>query len=424
MRIRIMILRQMRLASGGRVGGGCGRMAAKKTAAQTGRSRSRPPRITLLVPAWSEYGRGIIEGVWQYAQQHGPWLLEMQPDEPDENTNLPRGWTGDGMIASVQTSRLAEKLRTLGVPVVNVSGSRREGIDFPRVTSDAKAVVRIAVRHLQEKGLRQFAFCGEPERPFLDFWTVAFREVMADAGMEAVVYQPSARLGAKATAEARHKDRRRWIASLPKPVGLIGWATGICRHIAMACTELGVMVPEQVAILSLETEDLLGRVVHPPISGVDIPVRRIGYEAAAQLDRMLHGKAPEPFETRLHPLGVTSRQSTDLVACDDPHVQQVLRFIRDHAHEGIDVRTVLKAVPMARRSLERRFQELIGRSPAEEIRRVKIDKVRQLLDTTNMAIPDIAEACGFKYAEHMIPLFKKHNGSTPSRYRAQSRLGN
>jgi LacI family transcriptional regulator len=401
-----------------------GRMAKKDSSTRSGGARTRPLRITLLVPAWNEYGRGIIEGVWQYAQQHGPWFLEMEPEGPDGSTDLPRGWTGDGMIASVQTSRLAAKLRALGVPVVNVSGSRREGIDFPRVTSDAKAVVRMAVKHLQEKGLRQVAFCGEPERQFLDFWTVAFREVMAEAGMEAVVYEPSSRIGAKATSEARHNDRRRWIASLPKPVGLIGWATGICRELAMACAELGVMVPEEVAILSLETEDLLGRVVHPPISGVDIPVRRIGYEAAALLDGLLNGKAAEPFETRLQPLGVTSRQSTDLVACDDPHVQQALRFIRDHAHDGIDVRDVLKAVPMARRSLERRFQELIGRSPAEEIRRVKIDKVRQLLDTTNMAIPDIAEACGFKYAEHMIPLFKKHNGSTPSRYRAQSRLGN
>jgi LacI family transcriptional regulator len=386
-------------------------------------ARIAQPRIALLVPAWSEYGRGIIEGVWQYAQEHGPWLLEMQPGEPDENTEVPRGWTGDGMIASVQTRRLAAKLRTLGVPLVNVSGSRSEGIDFPRVTSDAKAVVRMAVAHLQEKGLKHIVFCGEPERPFLDFWTGAFQSVMAEAGMEAVIYQPSARIGPQAGMEARQNDRRRWIEALPKPVGIIGWATGICRHLAMACTELGVMVPEEVAILSLETEDLLGRVVHPPLSGVDIPVRRIGYEAAAQLDRLLQGKAADPHEICLPPLGVTTRQSTDLVACADPQVQQVLRFIRDHAHEGIDVRKVLKAVPMARRSLERRFHDLIGRSPAEEIRRVKINKVRHLLDSTHMSIPDIAEACGFKYVEHMIPLFKKHHGNTPSRYRANARLG-
>lgn len=385
--------------------------------------RPSPPRIALLVPTWNEYGRGIIEGVWQYAQQHGPWFLEMEPGENDENTEIPKGWTGDGMIASVQTRRLAAKLRSLDVPIVNVSGSRREGIDFPRVTSDAKAVVRMAVNHLREKGLTEIAFCGEPQRPFLDFWTDAFESVMAETGMKATLYRQSAKIGPRAGNEARQRDRGRWIESLPKPVGIIGWATGICRLLAMACTEIGVEVPEQVAILSLETEDLLGRVVHPPISGIDIPVRQIGYEAAAQLDRLLHGKAAVPHEIHLQPFGVTTRQSTDLVACADPQMQQVLHFIRAHAHEGMDVRAILKAVPMARRSLERRFQELIGRSPAEEIRRVKIERVRHLLDTTGMSIPEIADSCGFNYVEHMIPVFKKHFGNTPSRYRKSSRLG-
>jgi len=381
------------------------------------------PRVALLIPAWSDYGRGIIEGVWEYAQQHGPWLLEMQPGEPDENTDMPRGWSGDGVIASIHTRRLAAKLHALGTPVVNVSGSVREGVDFPRVTSDARAVMRMAVAHLREKGLKHLAFCGEPHRPFIDFWTDAFRSVMAEDGTETVIYRPSARIGPKAGLEARQNDRRRWIESLPKPVGIIGWATGICRYLAIACTEGNIKVPEEVAILSLETEDLLGRVVHPPLSGVDIPIRRIGYEAAAQLDRMLRGDPAEPHQIHLPPLGVTTRQSTDLVACSDPQVQQVLRFIHDHAHEGIDVRSVLKAVPMARRSLERRFQDLLGRSPADEIRRVKINRVRHLLDTTSMSIPDIAEACGFKYVEHMIPVFKKHHGNTPSRYRTEARLG-
>jgi LacI family transcriptional regulator len=386
-------------------------------------SRSSPPRIALLVGTWNEYGRGIIEGIWQYAQQHGPWFLEMQPSEPDESIVVPRGWAGDGVIATVQTRRLATKLEAFGVPVVNVSGSRRGGVDFPRVTSDAEAVVRMAVTHLREKGLQHLAFCGEPQRPFIDFWTDAYRSVMDEAGMEAVVYKPSARLGPRAGMEAQQNDRRRWIESLPKPIGIIGWATDICRHLAMACSVSGIKVPEEVAIISLETEDFMGRVVHPPLSGVDIPVRRIGYEAAAQLDRLMQGKAANSAEVLLPPLGVTTRQSTELVACEDPQIRQAMVFIRDHVQKGIDVRDVLKAVPMARRTLERRFKELFGRSPAEEIRRTKIERVRGMLDSTDIPIPDIAEACGFNYVEHMIPVFKKFHGCTPSRYRKNSRLG-
>jgi LacI family transcriptional regulator len=381
------------------------------------------PRIGLLVGTWSEYGRGIVEGIWQYAQQHGPWLLEMDPSEADERTELPPGWSGDGMIGSIQTRRLERKLQDLGIPVVNVSGSRRVSDHFPRVTSDAEAVVRMAVDHLREKGLRNPAFCGEPHRPFIDFWSDAYRRVMAETGKEAVLYTPSKKIGPESGLEAKQRDRQRWLKSLPKPTGVIGWATGLCRHLAMACAEGGLRVPEDIAIISLETEDLLGRVIHPPLSGVDIPVRQIGYEAAAQLDRLLRGEPPTARETRLAPLGVTTRQSTDLVACEDVAVQQAMRFIRDHAHEGINVKSVLKAVPMARRSLERRFKEIIGRSPADEIRRTKIERARTLLDSTDIPIPDIAATCGFSYVEHMIPIFRKHFGNTPARYRRQSRLG-
>lgn len=372
-----------------------------------------------MVPTWNQYGRGIVEGIWQYAQQHGPWFLDMQPSEPDESVVVPRGLASDGVIASVHTQRLAAKLQAAGVPVINVSGTILDGVDFPRVASDAEAVVRMAMTHLREKGLARIAFCGEPHRPFIDFWTDAYRSVMNQAGMNPIVYQPSARLARRAEQEPRENERRRWIESLGKPVGIIGWATSLCRQIAMNCVAIGIKVPEEVAIISLETEDLLGRVIHPPLSGVDIPVEKIGYEAARQLDRLLHGKSAAPKEIHLPPLGVTTRQSTDLVACDDPHIQQALRFIRDHAHDGIDVRDVLKAVPMARRTLERRFHELLGRSPADEIRRIKIEKVRSLLDSTRMPIPAIAEACGFNYVEHMIPVFKKHHGFSPSAYRRQ-----
>ena len=153
------------------------------------------------------------------------------------------------MIAAIHTRRLATKLHAFGVPVLNVSGTRREGTGFPRVTSDAEAVVRMAVTHLREKGLKPLAFCGEPQRPFIDFWTDTYRNVMREAGLEAVVYKPSARIGPRAGMEARQNDRRRWIESLPKPVGIIGWATGICRHLAMACTTSAIEVPEEVAII-------------------------------------------------------------------------------------------------------------------------------------------------------------------------------
>lgn len=377
-------------------------------------------RVALLVAGWNQYGRGIIEGVWQHAENNH-WILEMQPAAADGSTQIPEGWKGDGIIATVHSRELASRLTAYRVPVVNVSGARLPGVNFPRVTSDADAVVELAIRHLLEKQLPRVAFCGEPHKPFLDFWTQAYLQVAAKHGLTPLVYTPARRLSAGAGLEAHSKERTHWLFNLPKPIGIIGWDTITCRHVASACELAGIEIPEQVAVISLSTEDLLGRTVHPPLSGVDIPVQRIGYEAANLLGNLMRGKNRPTSELLLMPLGITTRQSTDIFACDDVKLRQVMRFIKDNAVRGIQVGDVMRAVPIARRTLERRFRTMLGHSLAEEIRRTKIEKVRRLLTETDMAVPEIADACGFAYAEHMIPLFAKYHQATPAVFRRNLR---
>jgi LacI family transcriptional regulator len=345
----------------------------------------------------------------------------MQPAGPDGAMQMPEGWRGDGIIATVHSSALGAELRDYGVPVVNISGARLEGVDFPRVNSDADAVVALAVGHLRSKGLRNIAFCGEPQRGFLQFWTDAYTRAAQKLGFAPWIYTLGPTLARNAGLVARRRDRARWLKTLPLPAGVIGWDTITCRNVASACELAGLQIPDQVAIISLSTEDLLGQTIHPPISGVDIPVKRIGYEAATLLDQLIGGRRPRAREVLLQPLGITTRQSTDLIECEDDKVRQVVRFIKEHATAGIGVPDVLRAVPMGRRTLERRFTAVIGHSPAEEIRRTKIERVRQLLVATDLPVPDIAEACGFAYAEHMIPLFRRHHGCTPAAFRRNLR---
>lgn len=377
-------------------------------------------RVALLVAGWNHYGRSIIEGAWHFAQTNF-WNLDMQPSVSDGGMQMPEGWQGDGIIATVHSSALGAELRKYRVPVVNVSGSRLAGVKFPRVTSDADAVIALAIDHLRSKGLRHIAFCGEPHRRFLDFWTRAYERAARDLGLAPLIYQPGPLVGPDAGLVAQRQDRAHWLRSLPRPVGVIGWDTITCRNVASACELAGLEIPDHVSIISLSTEDLLGQTIHPPISGVDIPVKRIGYEAASLLDSLIRGRRVATSEQLLQPLGITTRQSTDLFECEDPRIRQAIRFIKENAAAGIGVQDVLRAVPMARRTLERQFAVIVGHSPAEEIRRTKLEKVRQLLSSTDMAIPDIAEACGFAYAEHMIPLFARHHGSTPAAFRRHLR---
>jgi transcriptional regulator GlxA family with amidase domain len=78
---------------------------------------------------------------------------------------------------------------------------------------------------------------------------------------------------------------------------------------------------------------------------------------------------------------------------------------------------------MSRRTLEKQFAHLIGRSPLEEIQEIRFRRVRQLLLETDYVLPRIAELAGFEYQEYMVRFFKKRTGLSPGQYRRKKRFG-
>jgi LacI family transcriptional regulator len=74
---------------------------------------------------------------------------------------------------------------------------------------------------------------------------------------------------------------------------------------------------------------------------------------------------------------------------------------------------VLKHAALSRTLLERRMREAIGRTPGEEIHRVRFGEVRRLLESTYLALAAIARRCGFEHPQYMAEAFKKHFDMTP-----------
>jgi LacI family transcriptional regulator len=159
---------------------------------------------------------------------------------------------------------------------------------------------------------------------------------------------------------------------------------------------------------------------NPPLSSVAHNARRIGYEAAAMLDRLMGGKKIAA-DIVVDPLGVHARQSTDLLAIEDPEVAGAMRFIREHACEGIRVQDVLEQVTLSRRALEKRFRLAVGRAPHVEIRRVQLERVKELLVTTDYKLERIAEITGFSTAQYLAGLFHRVMKMTPGSWRQAGR---
>jgi LacI family transcriptional regulator len=214
---------------------------------------------------------------------------------------------------------------------------------------------------------------------------------------------------------------QRWVQRLPKPVGIFASTDIWGVQLAEVCRQTGLRVPEDVALVGVDNDDLLCEVARPSLSSIALPTERIGFEAAALLDRILARERPSLRPRLLPPIGVVARQSSDVLALDDPEVAAAVRFIREHSHTSIGVKDVLRAVTISRRSLERRFQAALDRTVWEEIRRAHLERAKSLLAGTAMPMWAVAEQAGFSDPRQLSVVFRQETGLTPTAYRGRVR---
>lgn len=371
----------------------------------------------MLVDTSSSWGRRIIHGVHNYLLKHGPWQLFLEARGMEETPQMPRGWEGDGVIARISSLQMAEQLAALRVPVVNVSAIELQGNRFCRVVNDLNATAEMAFSYFANRGFRHFAYFSLLGLSYVAIQQQAFQRAVRAAGCECDVYAVKPRSGAEPDWNLNLAKLGQWLKRLPKPLAVLTWNASSSREIIYACQVAGLLVPEQVAVLSGSDDDVLCEHVHPPISGILVAAEQCGYEAAELLDRLLHGKSPPQKPTLIPPLSIITRQSTDTLAINDGAMIKALSFIRQNAGQKINVREVARQAGVCRRVLERRFTQSLGRSPALEIRRVHFERAKQLLVETELPIPDVAEAAGFGSPEYLAYVFKNELGETPLHYR-------
>jgi len=377
----------------------------------------RCPQIALLVDTATDWGRRMIRGIGRYAQEQGGWDIWLEQRCQHAPGRLPPGWRGDGVIARVADRAVGRYLAEAPCPVVNVSSARIPGVRFPTVTADLRAAARLAAGHLLNQGFRHFGYFAPRGLSYVEIHYRGFVEHLAEAGLECSLFPARRGKGPRANWQQGQDDLERWIDALRKPVAVLTWTSDRGREVLYACRALGLSVPEQVAVMGGDEDSLLCETCNPPLSGVALTSERIGYEAAALLDGLLHGK-PSPKEpTLIEPTRVVVRQSTDTLAIDDPDLARAIAFIRVNAAAPIGVGDVLRAVPVSRSWLERRFREVLGRPPAGEIRRVRLERAKELLANSDMPVRQVAVLSGFGSREYLAYAFKQATGSTPREFR-------
>jgi len=385
------------------------------------------PHVLLMVETSIAYGRGILRGVNRWQQTHRRWSMYLEQHElaappPDWLSR----WRGDGVLCRVTTPRVAGLLRAGGLPVVDLN-DLHEDLGFVHLWSDHRDIGRLAADHLLERGFRTLAFCGFSDQRWSRLRREGFAARAAGAGLDVAVHE-SDWFGPAAPAwEESQETLRRWLGGFPPPVGVMACNDLRGQHVLDAARRGDLAIPEQVAVIGVDDDALLCELCDPPLSSVRPDPEEIGYRAAELLDGMMtgcrRGRRPPVRELRIPPLGVTTRQSTDILAVADPIVAAVLRLIRERGCNGLTMREVVAAAGMSRSSLERRFRDIVGRTPQAEIRNAQMKRVRELLAETDLSLERIADLVGFSQASYLSHAFKRETGETARDYRRRAQAG-
>lgn len=373
-------------------------------------------------------GRGMQLGIAKYSRLHGPWnfyripLFYRELKRKQETISDLRDWEPDGIIMgdTFYPTRVqkAREIIKLGLPTIAIANEPNiPGV--VNVVAKNDRIGRMAAGHLLDRGLRNFAYCGFDDI----FWSLerseSFADAIAKAGFKTHLYkQPRSR--SKQLWKTEQLVMADWLKSLPKPVGLMACNDDRGQQVIDACKLAGLNMPDDVAIIAVDNDELVCGLTDPTLSSVNLNFERAGYESAELLDKIMDGQVKTTdHQITVHSTHVVTRQSTDILAIDDPVVSTALRFIRQNAKKDIQISDVAEVVATSRRTLQQRFRSLLHRSLHDEIMRTRVELVAQLLVETNLSVSEIGARLDYASPEHISRSFKRIKGLTPRAYREQ-----
>lgn len=389
--------------------------------------RAQPPktmkpkkRIALAFPIGLAFLERLVRGILDYAQKQGDWVFTRAPEALSPSIQWLRHWPGDGAFVLVTNPVDARIARRLPMPVVNLAGHlANPGV--PSATVDYRATGRLAAEHLLERRFRRFGFYGTRGKWFSAERRDGFRETVERAGGSCDILEVQDLLSSRSRWTDQEAELERWLRGLRPSVGILASTDLRAAMVLDVCQRIGLRVPEDVALIGVDNDIVACELCNPPLSSVSRNDWRVGWEAAALLDRLIRGIRVRETVIHVPPDHVVQRRSTETLAIEDPALAPMVQHIREHLHERFGVERVLEQSRLSRRQLEHRFRQCLGRSPYAFINEQRIERARQLLtDGERNTLTEIAARCGFNDLRRFRLVFRRLTGMTPGQFRRQA----
>ena len=368
----------------------------------------------LIALGWYDYR--LHRGIEKYALEHG-WHLSANLAR---EKMIPWGWDGHGILAWLgEGDDLADFVKQSKKPTVDFS-FRRPHLKFPRVLEDHTHAASMVAEHFLSRGFSNFAYYSDS-----DNWSYAERGQGFVTALKRVGHEctwlPWFRSADYRVGRDQWKRKRQWLTAqlkkLPKPLAVFAANDEQALEVLDSCEAAGLAVPEQVAIIGAENYLLAPDAMHTPISSVDTNLETLGYRGAELLDGLMHKRKVPRTPLRVPAAGIITRKSSDLLAVNHKGVANSLRFIWEHAHEPISVKDMVSVAAMSRRGLHKAFLDAVGRTPGQELQRIRIMRAKRLLTDTDNKVEVVASMCGYQSANSFCVAFKQAAGMSPKQFR-------
>ena len=395
--------------------------------------RTRMPHVALWLPTSIKACRDLLRGILRYVHLHGPWAVHLIDERAGrwEQFN-PRAWGCTGMIIDMRDRHAAERLLAARVPSIlshvpdAILLNRHRFSGMSRLQCSNAPIGIKAAEYLMERRFLHFAFVGDVDgTSWSEGRRAAFTRQLAQAGFTCNVYPHLLRRERQDFSMEQNKLGG-WLKSLPKPVALFAANDARARQVLDACLKTGFQVPQEIAVLGVDNDELICETAHPQLSSIQMNTEQAGFEAARLLDRMMREPRRGLRRQAVIAFGfshVVTRHSTETLQIDDLLVARAVEFIRINAGLGVTVNDIVQHMHVSRRWLEKRFKVVMGRTVYAEIMRVRLERVQTLLRESTMPIETVATDCGFSSASHLGTLFRQHFSITPGAYRRHVRKG-
>ena len=383
-------------------------------------------KITLIIDLWVAPGRNLMQGIARYARLYGPWQLnniwmdfyESSPKKTGFLVNLKKNLKNSDGVIMIEPQAV-DFVKDIEIPAVIASTIMDAEVPTkPTILTNSRTIGKMGADYFIQKGFKNLAFCGLKKMLWSEHRQNYFEDTARKAGLEIFKYSftyPHR----ESSRDAKLDLIAKWIRRLPKPVGIMSCNDLCGKFIVDSCRRNSIAVPQEVAVLGVDNDDILCDLTYPSLSSIELNTERGGFDAAALLDKIMKGVEVDTKTIVIEPVRVQERQSTGIIAVDDRIVSDVLSFIKNNAQRPLQVVDILNEFGISRRSLYAKFNDSIGTGVYEQIRKIRVEKICNMLIETNKSIKEIAFELGFHSVDHIARFFRKEKGITPTQYRSK-----